>query len=76
MKSKPFSFNVPSEYSTIIRSLVYNRLKELETPFDCSIQDEEDKIGVLSDIVRFSMEEAYKIGYTLGVEEGKRYENK
>jgi hypothetical protein len=76
MKSKPFSFNVPTEYASIIRGLVYNRLKELERPFDCSIQDEEDKIGVLSDIVRFSMEEAYKIGYTLGVEEGMRYENK
>lgn len=76
MKSKPFSFNVPSEYSQIIRELVYNRIKELGSPFDCSIQGEEDKIGILSDIVRFSMEEAYKIGYTLGIEEGKRYKDK
>jgi hypothetical protein len=69
---KCFSFNVPATYSKIVRDLVYNRVKELDRPFDCSVQDEEDKISVLCDIITLSMEEAYKIGYILGVEDGKK----
>lgn len=67
--NKPFYFTVPSEYNPMIRDLVYGRLNK--DFLGSSIQNQEDVVSVLCEIVCNSMEQSYKIGYTLGKEDGK-----
>lgn len=66
---KPFYFSVPDEYSSMIRDLVYGRLNK--DFLGSSVQNQEDAVSVLCEIVCNSMEQSYKIGYTLGKEDGK-----
>ena len=71
-KVKPFTFHTPSGYISMVRDIVYDRTKG-KNFFDSSIQDKEDEIGVIAEIIERSMNESYRIGYTLGVADGQKY---
>jgi len=61
-----FSFHTPSNGITTIRNIVYGRPED-------GVEDKEDAVVALTDVVTDAMEEAFRLGLTLGIEEGKRY---
>jgi hypothetical protein len=69
---KSFTFNAPSGFMDMVRDIVYDRTKG-KNFFNSSVQDKEDEVSVIAEIIEQSMNRSYKIGYTLGLADGQKY---